>query len=162
MCRDPCGHRLNSPSSSGSWIAWRTTTLPRWACPKIITADNCVTLCTSQGLSVNTLIALGFSDKAFDLAVRFNYFLGIMVAALDVNQSLLRPQLHQVLSENGDLEAIVDPFPRVIPLATFCYEWLENHGRFADLLEIGKYAQNHLQSFLRVIVSKSITSYCQF
>ncbi|CAE7458026.1 unnamed protein product, partial [Symbiodinium microadriaticum] len=103
----------------------------------------------AKGVSVDTLIALGFSSKAFDLAVRFHYFLGITRAALDVSPSELRPQLQQVLSGSGDVEAIVDPFPRVVTLAAFCFEWLEHHGKFAELLEIGRCAPEHLKIFLR-------------
>lgn len=101
-------------------------------------------------MCVNTLLSLGFSDRAFDLAVRFRYFLGIMIAALEMDPKGLRPQLHRLLSESGDMEAIVDPFPRVVSLPAFCFEWLEHHGRFAEVLEEGKYAPDHLNSFLKV------------
>lgn len=73
-----------------------------------------------------------------------------MVAALDIKPDELKPQLHRLLTDSGDMEAIVDPFPRTVSLAAYCFEWLEHHGRFAELLEIGKYAPRHLKSFLKV------------
>jgi hypothetical protein len=155
-------------AKAGSSIGSRTTTSPRWEATTLshhILAD--VAMCHNvylyqylkwiccycdsvQGVCVNTLISLGFSDLAFDLSVRFRYFLGIMIATLDLDPVGLRPQLHRLLSESGDMEAIVDPFPRVASLAAFCFEWLEHHGRLAEVLEEGKYAPDHLSNFLKV------------
>lgn len=111
---------------------------------------------------INVLLSIHSYEEAYTLSIRFHCFVGVMKAVWtpselkslsSTNQSnLLLPQLHRQLSENSSFLSIIHPFPTVISFGIFCFEWLEKHHKYQEILDLGKYTPDQLHQFLQVIL----------
>jgi hypothetical protein len=104
--------------------------------------EKCVLLLLSLGAT--------YAEAAFRLSDRFDFFPGIMMAALesDTSKSLL-PQLYRLINDS-DKRKSNDAFVPNTSFAKYCLEWLEQRNLPVDILEMGRYAPDHLRDFLKV------------
>jgi hypothetical protein len=117
--------------------------------------------------SVGVLLSIHAFEEAYELSMRFHCFLGVMNSVWSSSSStsqrsvarsashsnlLLLPQLHRQLTDSSSLCGVIDPFPSVtvMQFGRFCLEWLEQHFRSQEILDLGRYTLHHLQEFLKV------------
>jgi hypothetical protein len=72
-------------------------------------------------------------------------------------KALLLPQLHRQLADSSEQSGVIDPFPSIAQLGTFCLEWLEKNSKYQEVIELGRHAPLHLQTFLQVSLSPSLS-----
>ena len=111
---------------------------------------------------VGVLLSIQSYEEVFSLSIRFRCFVGVMKAvwtptqlkslSLNNHSNLLLPQLHRQLTENSSFLGVINPFPTVISFGIFCFDWLEKHHRYQEILDLGKYAPDQLRQFLQVIL----------
>ena len=123
--------------------------------------------------SVGVLLSIHAFEEAYDLSIRFHCFLGVMNSVWSSRSSvttsirskpshfnLLLPQLHRKLTDSSSLYGVIDPFPTVMEFGRFCLEWLEQHSRYQEILDLGRYTPHQLQEFLKVTHHLFLLSPC--